>query len=207
MYRLSCPSCGEVYDATEAADCGCIGSPRSFLCPHCGACLCSAPKGVLEKFWAGAPPELWRRSRQREMHAAVEEPGEIDPTRPVVLFADDDPTGCRIAREVIRSLGYTAVVATDGEQLLERARLVRPDLVITDALMPRRDGREVAKIIKEEMPKTRVVVITSIYKDPRYKYEAYRDFAVDEYLTKPIAPAKLREVIERLIPRPAGATA
>jgi CheY-like chemotaxis protein len=108
---------------------------------------------------------------------------------------------------VIKSLGYTAVVATDGEQLLERARNVRPDLVITDALMPRRDGREAAKIIKQEMPATRVVVITSIYKDPRYKYEAYRDFAVDEYLTKPIAPAKLRELIERLIPSaPAGMT-
>ncbi len=202
MYRISCPSCGNIYDAIAAADCNCIGSPRSFLCPHCRACLCSAPKEMRERFWAAAPASLWRRGRQRDLQGVFEDAGEVDPSKPVVLFADDDPTGCRIAREVIRGLGYTVVLAKDGDQLLERARSVRPDLVITDALMPRRDGREVAKIIKEEMPDTRVVVITSIYKDPRYKYEAFRDFAVDEYLTKPIAPAKLREVIQRMIPPP-----
>lgn len=169
------------------------------MCPHCGACFCSAPRPFIDNFWTNAPQSLWVRRRTRAVATLADAATDFDPERPIVLFADDDPVGRKIAQQVIRSLGCNVVVANDGEQLLQRARELRPELVITDALMPKRDGREVAKIIKEEMPSTRVVVITSIYKDARYKREAYRDFEVDDYLTKPIAPGRLREVVQRFI--------
>lgn len=206
MYRTVCPTCGIAYDAVKAADCNCLSPTRSVFCPHCGNCFCSAPREFNDRFWADAPRELWDRRRRRVLAAAGEPPESIDPTRQIVLFADDDPTGRRIAQEVIREMGYTVLVARDGDELLERARQVRPELVITDALMPRRDGRETARLIRDEMPGTRIVIITSVYKDPRYKHEAFRDFGVDEYLTKPVAAATLREVVQRLMPS-RGATA
>ena len=54
-----------------------------------------------------------------------------------------------------------------------------------------------SRIVKAERPRTKVVVITSVYKDPRYKYEALKDFAVDDYLPKPVKPAELREVVTK----------
>lgn len=119
--------------------------------------------------------------------------------RPMVLFADDDPTGRVIATRVIQSLGYGVVVAANGEQALAMARHYQPELIITDALMPRLDGREMSRTIRTELPRTRIVVITSVYKDRRYVAEAIREFGVDDYMTKPVKPAALREVVMRYL--------
>jgi CheY-like chemotaxis protein len=200
MYRVTCQTCGVPYDATKAADCSCLTSHGTFTCPNCGKCFCSAGSDYQERFWIDAPEVLWKRRRRRALASVAEETGEIDPTKPIVLFADDDPTGRRIAQKVINDLGCAVITAKDGEQLLERARQIRPELVITDALMPRRDGRETAKIIKQEMPATKIVIVTSVYRDPRYKHEALRDFGVDEYLTKPVSPETLATVVRRLLP-------
>lgn len=194
MYRVSCPTCGKDYDALKATDCSCIQPVRSVRCTNCAACLCQH-KERLDRFWREAPAEL--RQRLREPVAAAVTPTRAAGRTPTVLFADDDPTGRVIATRVIESLGFAVVVAADGEEALALAREHRPRLIITDAFMPRLDGREMGRIVKQELPGTKVVVITSVYKDPRYKHEALRDFAVDDYLPKPINPAALRALVQK----------
>lgn len=200
MYRVTCPSCGKAYDAEKAADCHCLQPMRTVQCPHCAACLCNQGKDVFDEFWRNAPPEL--RARRRAAAPAVfsdeNEPPETI-THPMVMFADDDPTGRAIAKRVVASLGYGVALAKNGEEALAIARLYRPELIITDALMPRLDGREMGRLIKKESPDTKVVVITSVYKDPRYKYEAFRTFGIDEFLTKPINPGDLRAVVQKYL--------
>jgi CheY-like chemotaxis protein len=144
---------------------------------------------------------LWQRRRAR---AASIEPNAAPDViaRPMVLFADDDATGCFIAASVIASMGYGIAVAENGQRALELARLYRPELIITDALMPKLDGREMGRIVKEELPSTKIVVITSVYKDPRYRHEALRSFAVDAYLNKPVKPDDLRATVQRFLAGP-----
>ena len=200
MYRVTCSSCGKPYDAEKAAECSCLQPVRSFRCPNCAACFCTAGKDVLDGFWRDAPQELWEKRRARTAAGANSDnaaPEEI--ARPMVLFADDDPTGRAIAACVVASLGYGVAVAENGEQALDLARAYKPELIITDALMPRLDGREMGRIIKGELPSTKIVVITSVYKDPRYKHEAMRDFAVDAYLNKPVNPADLRATVQKFL--------
>ena len=192
MYRVTCISCGQPFDATTAPDCDCLQPVRSVRCPNCASCLCRNPQ-ALEKFWENATPELW--ARRRLAASASSEPAQATLTRPLILFADDDPTSRAIATRVIQSLGFGVIVAVNGEEALAKAREHHPELIITDALMPRLDGREMSRIVKSEIPNTKVVVITSVYKDARYKYEALRDFRVDDYLKKPVNPAELRDVI------------
>ena len=119
------------------------------------------------------------------------------PIRPIILFADDDPLARAIAKKVADDLRVTIVLAEDGEKALAMVHEHRPDLLVTDALMPKLDGREVSKVAKDVNPETRVVLITSVYKDPRYKYEAFKEFKVDEYLHKPVTPEKLRELFAK----------
>jgi len=195
VYRVTCVSCGKPFDAERSVECSCLQPVRSFRCPHCAACFCSAGKAVLDEFWRNAPPEVWKR-RNTTRPAAVA--GNASPekiARPMVLFADDDPVGRAIATQVIRSMDFGVAVAENGDVALEMARLYKPEMIVTDALMPHLDGRELSRIIKEELPATKVVVITSVYKDPRYKHEALKNFGVDDYLNKPISPAALRAVI------------
>ncbi len=117
----------------------------------------------------------------------------------MVLFADDDAVGRAIARQTILNLGFGVVIAANGEEALALARQHRPELIITDAMMPRLDGRELARIIKGELPSTRVIVITGVYKDPRYKHEAQKTFGVDEYLAKPVRPEALAELVKKYL--------
>jgi len=126
--------------------------------------------------------------------------------RPLVLFADDDPTGRAIATRVIRTMSLGIITAANGEEALELARFHKPELIVTDAFMPRLDGREVSRIVRQEMPETKIVLITSVYKDSRYRSEAIRDFGVDEYLTKPINPAQLRQIVSRYLTAPEAAS-
>lgn len=200
MYRVACTSCQRSYDAEAAVECSCLHPVRSLLCPHCAKCFCSAGRAVLDEFWRNAPPSVWKRRLASGRTTSKESLPEPDGDQAVVLFADDDPIARAIAAQVIRSAGYGVVVAASGTEALELARRYRPNLLITDALMPGLDGREVSKTIRKEMASTRIVIITSVYKDPRYKHEAMRDFAADEYLIKPVSPDRLREIITKHMP-------
>jgi CheY-like chemotaxis protein len=207
MYRTTCSACGKAFDAENAQECSCLQPVRSYRCPHCASCFCSDPKKV-DEFWRNASPGMWQR--RRAATAAPEPAGGVSEEalrRPLVLFADDDPTGRAIAARVIQALGYGVVVAADGAEALQMARLHKPELIITDALMPKLDGREMGRLFKSEAPNTKLVVITSVYKDPRYKHEAARSFAVDEYLAKPVNPLMLRDLVQKHLGAPPAAAA
>ncbi|MGC8763283.1 MAG: response regulator [Acidobacteriota bacterium] len=99
----------------------------------------------------------------------------------------------------VEKLGYNVIVAKNGLEGLEMAWARRPDLVITDALMPKLDGREMARRLKED-PKTReikVAVMTSVYTATKYRVEAMKLFKVDDYLSKPLELAELHALLIR----------
>jgi CheY-like chemotaxis protein len=100
------------------------------------------------------------------------------------------------------SLGYGVVVATDGAAGLEAARRHRPDLVLSDALMPNMDGREMCRRLKAD-PETAsipVIVMTSLFTSVKYRTEAHKTFKVDGYLSKPLSRAGLEEAVARHLP-------
>ncbi len=74
-------------------------------------------------------------------------------------MADDERTILRLATIVLGDLGYTVLTANDGAEALNLARAVRPDLVLTDALMPKMDGREVCKRLKSDPQTSSIKVI------------------------------------------------
>lgn len=71
--------------------------------------------------------------------------------------------------------------------------------MLTDALMPKLDGREMGLRIKND-PETagvKVVVMTSLYTNVKYQNEGYRAFKVDDYLTKPLEFSQLQTVLQK----------
>jgi CheY-like chemotaxis protein len=121
--------------------------------------------------------------------------------KPTVLIVDDDKLVRLIARKALADADLNVMDAADGATALQMAQELVPDLVITDALLPRLDGRELARRIKSDpaLRKTKVVVITALYKGTRYKNEAIKEFLVDDYLAKPLTPAKLRWIVARML--------
>ena len=192
MYRVKCVNCGAEFDAVAAEKCDCLEMMRSVRCPSCGACYCAREKAK-KAFWDKAP------SAMRERKAELSEPIPPETVRhPLLIFADDDPTSRAIMRRVAATLDVDLMMVANGAHLVEVVRRYRPEVVVTDALMPGMDGREASKIIKGEFPQTKVVVITSVYKGLRYKQEAMTEFGADDYLHKPISPEELGEAIRKM---------
>lgn len=133
-----------------------------------------------------------------------------DESRPLILIVDDDRVVHAIFARALASFPGTMIHAHDGQEALAIGREARPDLLITDALLPKLDGRMVARTLKME-PATsamKVAVMTALYKGARYRNEALHDFLADIYLEKPVSPDMLWEVIEKTlhISRPIAAS-
>ena len=198
-YVVICHKCQARFDALVALWCHCLASERSVLCPSCGSCFCKVP-AVQQAFWKGAPQEM-RDRRTQETREAFSAPAMPTETlkRPLVLVVDDETIIQKVATRAIEALGYGVLVATNGEQGLELARQHKPDLVLSDALMPKLDGREMGRRIKED-PETRhvkVVLMTALYKGIKYEQEAKRAYRADDYLTKPLDVEQLRAVLQK----------
>ncbi len=116
--------------------------------------------------------------------------------RPVLLIVDDDRVNHTIMARALSDFAGTVIHATDGLAALRIATETRPDLIITAALLPKLDGRELAKMIKT-VPATlrcKIVVMTALHKGAEYRREALRDFMVDQYLYKPVLPSTIRSL-------------
>jgi CheY-like chemotaxis protein len=200
-YPVNCHSCRQSFDAMGAAWCSCLVSQRSLVCSACGACFCKAPPSYKQKFWSAAPKQMWERNFE-EHHVAFTpriQPSSGAVVRPLVLVVDDERDIQRIASRAIESLGYGVILGRTGWEGLELARRYLPDLVLTDALMPLLDGREMCRKIKED-PQTaglKVVVMTGLYTKPNYRTEGLRYFRADDYLSKPLEFAELRSLLHK----------
>jgi CheY-like chemotaxis protein len=200
-YSVACNHCQAAFDAMDTTWCSCLVSERTLVCPHCLQCFCKAPGPYKNRFWSAAPKALWDR-KFREHHEQFTPPANPEPesvVRPLVLVVDDEPDIQRVATRVIESLGYGLILAKDGEQGLELARRYRPQLVLTDALMPRLDGREMGRRIKEDadMGGAKVVVMTALYTNVKYRNEGFKTYLVDDYLAKPLAFEELRALLRK----------
>jgi response regulator RpfG family c-di-GMP phosphodiesterase len=115
-----------------------------------------------------------------------------------ILVADDEPLLRRMYESYLTNEGYEVVAATDGDDAIQKARDETPDLVITDVKMPRTDGYEVCRTLKEDK-ETRhvpVVIVSAMGGD----FDVSRGFqaGANEYLTKPLDLEELRERIDSI---------
>ena len=200
-YVVSCYGCQGSFDALDSSWCSCLVTERTLVCPSCLTCFCKAPPAYKQRFWSGAPRGLWDRKFQ-EHHGDFAPPDKPEPeavTRPLVLLVDDENDIQRVALKTITSLGYGVVVGHDGAEGLELAKKYLPDLVITDALMPKMDGREMCRQLKQDSQTAaiKVVVMTALFTSPKYEAEAHKAFHVDDYRKKPLDFAQLRKVLEK----------
>ncbi len=200
-YDVFCTRCGALYDATASDWCACITDNPTFVCPHCGSCFCSEGPEFRRRFWESAPEELLRRRFAKKGFRSTLEPPleEGNPLRrPLILVADDELDTRLVAYRVLMALGYGVVLAKNGMEAIHLARKYRPDLVLTDQMMPVLDGKHMCKRLKED-PETReipIILMTGLYKRESQRIEVLREFKADDFLTKPIPFERLGEVME-----------
>src|SRR5512145_280648 len=117
--------------------------------------------------------------------------GTANGARKTILVADDDKNTSAAMREGLEDEGYTVFCAGSGTEGLELARAKKPDLVLTDLMMPGMDGLVFLKTLKKLDPFLPVIIITG-QGSVETAVEALKEGAVD-YLAKPV---RMKEVIK-----------
>ncbi|ARN22564.1 response regulator transcription factor [Piscinibacter gummiphilus] len=116
-------------------------------------------------------------------------------TSDLVLVVDDMPDNLSVLHDALDEAGYTVLVATNGEQALQRAAQALPDIVLLDAMMPGMDGFEVARRLKAHSETAHIpVIFMTGLTETEHVVAAYGAGGVD-YVTKPIRPM---EVLARM---------
>ncbi|MCB2035145.1 MAG: response regulator, partial [Ottowia sp.] len=113
----------------------------------------------------------------------------------VLLIVDDMPDNLAVLHDALDESGYTVLVATSGDQALQRAGQARPDIVLLDAMMPGMDGFEVARRLKADPATTTIPIIFMTGLTETEHLVAGLEAGGVDYVTKPV---KARELIARI---------
>src|SRR5436305_1895994 len=108
-----------------------------------------------------------------------------------ILVVDDDPDIARFVEVNLRSAGYDVAVAGDGEEALEKAAELRPDLVLLDVMMPRIDGFEVAQRLRKNPQTANTSIIMLTAKALSADKVTGLQSGADDYIIKPFDPIEL----------------
>ena len=111
--------------------------------------------------------------------------------RPLILGVDDTPSNLDILKMRLESQGYDVALAADGEEALEKAGNLRPDLILLDIMMPKLDGIAVVRRLKTDLSLPFIPVILVTAKADAKDLVAGLDAGGDDYLTKPFDHAAL----------------
>lgn len=112
-----------------------------------------------------------------------------------ILVVDDEPYIVRALTYLLSREGYAVETATNGEEGLARARVLRPTIVFLDIMMPRMSGLEVCSQIRQDASLGETYVIMLSAKGQQVDREQGLAMGANEYLTKPFSP---REVAQRV---------
>ena len=108
-----------------------------------------------------------------------------------ILVVDDDADIARFVEVNLRSAGYEVSVASDGEEALEKADELRPDLVLLDVMMPRLDGFEVAQRLRRNPQTANASIIMLTAKALSTDKVLGLTAGADDYIIKPFDPIEL----------------
>ncbi|CAA9236596.1 MAG: hypothetical protein AVDCRST_MAG76-1548 [uncultured Acidimicrobiales bacterium] len=115
-----------------------------------------------------------------------------------VLVVDDDPVIVRLLRVNFEMEGYDVATAADGEEGLSAVRTNRPDIVVSDVMMPKLDGLGFAVALKSDPALARIPIILLSAKAQNADIDAGLDIA-DDYVTKPFDPLELLDRVAALL--------
>jgi DNA-binding response OmpR family regulator len=116
-----------------------------------------------------------------------------------VLVIDDSPTILKVVQLVLTKAGFDVETAGDGEAGLERARAVRPDLILLDFVMPRMNGYQVCRTLAADDDLKDIPVVLMSAKGDQVGERFVKVMGIVDYITKPFSPEAITAVVQHTI--------
>src|SRR5579864_1714638 len=116
-----------------------------------------------------------------------------------VLIVEDDPAARIGLEQLVKSWGFIAQAAVDGEDALEKVTSFRPAIVISDLVMPRLDGLGLLRALQSQGADVTTLLLTA-QGTVQTAVEAMKEGAYD-YLTKPVDLQRLKILLDKIVER------
>lgn len=113
-----------------------------------------------------------------------------------IIVVDDEPIIADTLVDILNGEGHEALAVSDGSSAIKWAEMVRPDLVLTDVIMPDMDGVEAAKAIMKLLPKCRIILFSGQAASTDLLARARAEGYSFEVLAKPVNPDVLLEKLK-----------
>jgi two-component system alkaline phosphatase synthesis response regulator PhoP len=125
----------------------------------------------------------------------------MDPSPKRILIADDEPDILEIIGYNLTKEGYEVVTAKDGDDALSKAKSTKPDLIILDIMMPKKNGVEVLGMLRTQpnFQETLIVFLTALSDESSHIKGL--ETGADDYISKPISPKVLLSKVNALFRR------
>ena len=120
---------------------------------------------------------------------------------PLILLADDSVTIRTMVASRLERSGYDVAQASDGEEALELALRLEPDLAILDVEMPKLTGYELTRRLRESEPTAALPIVLLTAKDKEEDVAAGLAAGASEYIKKPFSPQDLVLCAQRILGR------
>ena len=118
----------------------------------------------------------------------------IDMTK-TILIAEDDSKISHLVSEIITDSGYNVILASNGEKAITEYTKHKPDLVLMDISMPKKDGDEVSMEIKKHDPDAKIILMTAFGRD--WVNESVKSTGILGVLHKPFEISTLQKLLEK----------
>jgi two-component system alkaline phosphatase synthesis response regulator PhoP len=119
-----------------------------------------------------------------------------------VLIADDEPDILEIIKYNLQINGYIVEIAKDGDEAIKKAKEYKPDLIILDIMMPKKNGIEVCKILRSQPGFNDTVIIFLTALNDELSHVKGLEFGADDFISKPVSPniiiSKVNAIFRRL---------
>ena len=142
--------------------------------------------------FCGGPQAPERRSRSKE-----DADDSALKRKPTILIVDDEHLIADTLAEILSDKGFAASAVYNPRDAIEQIRELCPDIVISDVVMPGMNGIELAKLVQNTCPDTRIVLVSGQATTAELVERAKREGYSFEILAKPIGPEALLQRLRR----------
>jgi len=152
-------------------------------------CLASVVKKIKSEDISDEFPLITKHSVTEEIKKRV-----------VILVAEDNIINQKVAKHILRNIGYQSDSVSNGKEVLDVIEKKKYDLIIMDIKMPVMNGMEVTKIIRNSNKSYKnipIIALTALFSEDDKKNAISK--GMNDYLSKPIQPDQLNELIEKYL--------
>ena len=116
-----------------------------------------------------------------------------------ILIVDDDAGIRTFLSKYLKREGYETITAQDGLEAVEKAKMMHPNLIILDVVMPRMDGFRTARLIKFDKSLSKIPIVFLTARDAEREIAMARKTRAEFYITKPFDVQKTMSIITELL--------